>query len=224
MKTWHCPLSSALQGVRPGTHSMMVAIKKLVEAAVLDQRNERFVLVGNTTGAACLGALLCVHVWPLCGCSSAGLFWWVLPIFGRLAHAWPKVPKCLTWLLLLVVVWLPALLCPCAARCASQPLLPPRAAVPLYHPAMFYQQLMSESKSRVDACPHEVGAAPLRAVAAAQPVLNHTLAWACLHSSPAAVVECTASRPTYLLPSPPAGPVARSPAQHARHDHRPLQP
>ena len=56
---------------------------------------------------------------------------------------------------------LPALLCPCAARCASQPLLPPHAAVPLYHPAMFYQQLMSESKSRVDACPHEVGAAPL---------------------------------------------------------------
>ncbi|PRW58041.1 Transcription initiation factor TFIID subunit 13 [Chlorella sorokiniana] len=63
-------------GMRAGTHSMMVAIKKLVEAAVLDQRNERFVLVGNTT-------------------------------------------------------------------------------VPLYHPAMFYQQLMSESKSRVDACLHD---------------------------------------------------------------------
>lgn len=40
-----------LQGVKPGTHSVMVAIKKLVEAAVLDQRNERFVLVGNSTGA-----------------------------------------------------------------------------------------------------------------------------------------------------------------------------
>lgn len=37
-------------------------------------------------------------------------------------------------------------------------LCPPNTAVPLYHPAMFYQQLMSDSKSRVDACPHDVRA------------------------------------------------------------------
>ena len=33
-----------------GTHSLAAAAKKLVEAAVLDRRNEWFVLVGDTTG------------------------------------------------------------------------------------------------------------------------------------------------------------------------------
>jgi hypothetical protein len=33
-----------------GTHALAAAAKRLVEAAVLDRRNQRFVLVGDTTG------------------------------------------------------------------------------------------------------------------------------------------------------------------------------
>lgn len=35
-----------------GTHALAAAAKRLVEAAVLDQLNQWFVLVGDTTGAA----------------------------------------------------------------------------------------------------------------------------------------------------------------------------
>ncbi|EFN57293.1 hypothetical protein CHLNCDRAFT_143889 [Chlorella variabilis] len=59
-----------------GTHALAAAAKRLVEAAVLDQRNERFVLVGDTT-------------------------------------------------------------------------------VPLYHPALMWQQLMHDARSRLDSCWHE---------------------------------------------------------------------
>ncbi|KAL4433936.1 hypothetical protein ABPG75_000377 [Micractinium tetrahymenae] len=61
---------------KPGTHAIAAAAKKLVEVAVLDQRNEWFVLVGDTT-------------------------------------------------------------------------------VPLYHPAMVWQQLMHEGRSRLDVCVHK---------------------------------------------------------------------
>lgn len=61
---------------KPGTHAIAAAAKKLVEVAALDQRNQWFVLVGDTT-------------------------------------------------------------------------------VPLYHPAMVWQQLMHEERSRLDACAHK---------------------------------------------------------------------
>jgi hypothetical protein len=35
--------------------------------------------------------------------------------------------------------------------------------VPLYHPALTWQQLMHEQRSRLDACWHEVGRSPAQA-------------------------------------------------------------
>lgn len=45
------PDFSHRQIAKPDTHAIAAAAKKLVEVAVLDQRNEWFVLVGDTTGA-----------------------------------------------------------------------------------------------------------------------------------------------------------------------------
>ena len=109
---------------KPGTHSMAVAIKKLVEAATLDQRNEWFVLVGETTGAP--AGLSC----PAAGCGM------VLQLPGGAGTA--------------------AAAAAAAPLHAARALAPSLLAVPLYHPLMFYQQLTSERKSRVDACLHEV--------------------------------------------------------------------
>jgi len=59
----------SLQIAKPGTHAMAAAAKKLVEAAVLDKRNERFVLVGDTTGEQQRAG------WPLACCCLLLLRW-----------------------------------------------------------------------------------------------------------------------------------------------------
>jgi hypothetical protein len=134
------PLALPPQIAKWGTHALAAAAKRLVEAAVLDRGNEVFVLVGDTTGepfgAALLGPSCIGHVGSFDGCAT---------VPPRLCDGHAPV-----------MLWARSDCWAASQSWGGRPCPRRHPAVPLYHPAMMWQQLMHEERSRLDACWHSV--------------------------------------------------------------------